>query len=173
MATGTISDATKLYWDLRPSARYPTVEIRVSDVCQTVDETVMLAGLARALVRTCHAEAMSGDPPAHVRPEVLRAARWRAARYGLDGDLIDVEACRSAPAVLRLPPMSSTAFWRAPRPDLEDHGEWDEASSLVARTLEQGNGARRQRDTLDRGSLVEVVDVVVAQTRDRQPSTGG
>ena len=97
-STGTISDGTKIYWDMRPSARFETIEFRVTDVCMTVDEAVMIAGLARGLARTCYNEAIAGEKSPQVRPELLRAAKWRAARYGLDGQLIDLDAMSSVPA---------------------------------------------------------------------------
>ncbi|MDP9405950.1 MAG: glutamate--cysteine ligase, partial [Actinomycetota bacterium] len=90
VAAGVVPDASKIYWELRPSARFDTVEFRTADVCLTVDEAVMVAGLARALVRTAYAELAAGVPVAQPHPELLRAARWRAARYGLQGPLIDV-----------------------------------------------------------------------------------
>lgn len=62
LATGVVRDAGALYWDVRPSARYPTLEFRVADVCTTVDEAVMLAGLVRSLVRTCHGQVMRDEP---------------------------------------------------------------------------------------------------------------
>jgi glutamate---cysteine ligase / carboxylate-amine ligase len=161
VATGSIEDGTKIYWDVRPSARFETLEFRVADVCLTVDEAVMTAGLARALARTCHAQTVAGRPFNHARPELLRAAKWRAARYGLDADLIDVEEEAARPA--REMVSKLLAFLR---PALEEHGEWDEVSALVRETLSRGNGATRQRQTYARsGSLEEVVDFIVAETR--------
>ncbi len=55
VATGSIEDATKIYWDVRLPERVETVEFRVTDVCMTIDEAVMVAGLVRGLVRTCQA----------------------------------------------------------------------------------------------------------------------
>ena len=98
VATGSIDDPARIYWDMRPSARFPTLEFRVTDVCLTVDESVMVAGLVRGLVRTCHDQAEAGEPVPNVRRELLRAATWRAARYGLDGDLVDVIGQRALPA---------------------------------------------------------------------------
>ncbi len=161
VATGSIEDGTKIYWDVRPSARFETLEFRAADVCLTVDEAVMTAGLARALARACHAQAVSDEPITHARPELLRAAKWRAARYGLDADLIDVEAGEARPA--RHVVETLLAFLR---PTLEEHDEWDEVSALVRETLERGNGATRQRETYTRtGSLQEVVDFIVVETR--------
>ncbi|HET9558670.1 MAG TPA: YbdK family carboxylate-amine ligase, partial [Actinomycetota bacterium] len=62
VATGSVREPTKLYWDVRPSTRQPTLEFRVADVLMDVDEAVMVAGLARALAFTCHEAAARGEP---------------------------------------------------------------------------------------------------------------
>jgi len=171
VATGSMADPTRLYWDVRPSARFPTVEFRVCDVALTIDEAVMAAGLIRALVRTCHAHAAAGDPVPPVHPEVLRSARWRASRDGLDGELVDLAAGRARPAAEVVEGLLSFV-----RPDLEGAGagEWDEVSALVAQTLGRGNGARRQREVLERtGSLVELVEWIAGETAVAAPPCRG
>ncbi len=97
LATKSIDDRTKIYWDMRLSERYPTIEIRVTDVCMTIDETVMFTGLMRALIRTCYEQVMRGEAYPPVRQEILRAAHWEAARYGINGNLVDMRAGRSLP----------------------------------------------------------------------------
>ncbi len=160
VATESIEDGTKIYWDVRPSARFETLEFRVTDVCLTVDEAVMIAGLARALARTCYAQALSDKEISHARPELLRAAKWRAARYGLDADLIDVQANRALPAAELV-----EKFLTSLRPSLEEHDEWEEVNALVRETLARGNGARRQREAYMKGERYEdVVDLIVAET---------
>jgi glutamate---cysteine ligase / carboxylate-amine ligase len=160
VAVGQIEDASNLYWDARPSCRYETLEIRCADLCLTVDDAVLVAGLARSLVRTMHAAVVAGEPAIEFRPEVLRAARWRAARFGLQGELIDVtarEAVGAAELVDRL--------LRTCRADLEAHGEWDEVSALAAEVVGGGNGADRQRAAFARrGSYTDVVDLAIAGT---------
>lgn len=160
VATESITDATKIYWDARPSARFETLEFRVTDVCMTVDEAVMVAGLAQALARTCYADALRDSSIEHARPELLRAAKWRAARYGLDADLIDVEEKRAVPALELVEKM--LAFLR---PVLEEHQEWDEIQALVRETCARGTGAARQRAAYAQASRYEdVVDLIVAET---------
>jgi carboxylate-amine ligase len=160
-ATGSIEDATKIYWDVRPSARFETLEFRIADVCLTIDEAVMAAGLVGALARSCYAQAARNDSVEDVRPELLRAAKWRAARYGLSADLIDVEAERAVPARRMVEKLLGFL-----RPSLEEYGEWEEVSSLVRETLERGNGATRQREVYERsGGLDAVVDFIIAETR--------
>ena len=126
----------------------------------TVDEAVMVAGLVRALARTCYKQAKIDEPFPAARHEVIRAAHWRAARYGLDTELIDVEAMRAVPAQDLL-----EKFLAFVRPSLEEYGDWDEISSLVQQTMQHGNGATRQREVYKRTECLEdVVDFIVAQT---------
>jgi carboxylate-amine ligase len=160
VAAKVVEDGSKIYWDVRPSQWYETIEFRVSDVCPTVDEAVMVAGLARALARRSLGLAAGGEPVEHARPELLAAAKWRASRYGLDGELVDVEAGRAAPAAEVVGRLLEFV-----RPALEEAGEWDEVSALVAETLARGNGARRQREAYERtGSLEAVVDMLADET---------
>ncbi len=156
-----IDDPARIYWDIRLSARFDTVEFRVADANLTVDDTVMIAGLVRALVRTCHRHVSEGGPMPAPRSELVRAANWRAARYGLEGALVDLATSRSRPArdVVR-------AFLELLRPALDEAGEWDEVDTEVRRVLAEGTGAARQRDAYRRrGRLEDVVDFVLAQTR--------
>jgi glutamate---cysteine ligase / carboxylate-amine ligase len=160
MATGSVREPTKLYWDVRPSARQETLEFRVADVCMGVDEAVMVAGLARALALVCHDAAARGEPDPAPRPELLRAAKWRAARHGLDADLVDAAAGRARPAaeMVRL-------FLDRVRPGLEAGGDLEEVTELVEATVARGTGAARQRAVFERtGSLEAVVDLVVEAT---------
>ena len=160
VATGSIEDATKIYWDLRLPERVDTVEFRVTDVCMTIDEAVMVAGLVRALVRTCHEQALRCEPFVRARPELLRAAHWRAARYGLEAELIDVHALRAVPAHELIEDLLSFV-----RTALETDGAWEEVSTLVRETMRRGTGAQRQRQEYQRtGRLEDVVDLIAAET---------
>ncbi len=159
--SGSVSDATKIYWDVRPSARFETLEIRIADVFMTIDEALMGAGLIRALARTCHKQAARDQWVTYPRPELLRAAKWRAARYGLDADLIDVEHGLAVPAREMIEKMLQFV-----RPSLEEHDEWDEISGLVGETIGRGTGAARQREAYARrGHFEDVVDLVIAETK--------
>ena len=160
VATGGAMEANQIYWDMRLPQKLETVEIRVCDVCSSIDEAVMLAGLCRALVRTCHKGAEEEKPYPEVRPEILRAAHWVASRYGLGADLVDVEAGHLAPAKEVIEKL--LAFTR---PALEEHGDWTEVSVLVGDTLKRGNGAVRQCQVYERsGKLGDVVDALIEDT---------
>jgi carboxylate-amine ligase len=158
--TGGVLDAASVYWDVRLPEKLETVEIRVADVPSRVDEAVMLTGLCRALVRVCHERVERGEPYPDARPELLRIAHWNASRYGLDGKLVDVEAQRVLPAHAMMEKMLAFA-----RPALEEHGDYEEVSSLVGDTLDRGNGARRQRRAYERtGRLGGVIDALIEET---------
>jgi carboxylate-amine ligase len=160
LKTEAIDDPARIYWDIRPSARFDTVEFRVTDACLRVDETVMVAGLFRALARTACDEEVAGRPVVKVRPEMLRPAVWRAARYGTDGELIDLVEGRSHPA----PEVVRDLLVRL-RPVLEDAGDWEHVEGLVEAVLRDGTGAARQRRAFARREeLSDVVDTVVAET---------
>ncbi|MGF1472580.1 MAG: carboxylate-amine ligase, partial [Rubrobacteraceae bacterium] len=158
--TGSVIDSESIYFDVRLPQKHDTVEIRVADVCSNLDESVMLAGLCRALVRECHGRFLRGEPAPGARPELLRAAHRRASRHGLDEELVDPEGSRSVPAREVIGTLLGFT-----RPSLEAAGDWDEVSTLVNEVLERGNGARRQRRAYERSEALEdVVDMLVEET---------
>ena len=140
--SGVVADGRHLYWDVRPSVRWPTVEFRLADVCTDLDAAVLHAALVRSLVRVLAGRAERGEPTPEVRPELLRAARWRAARDGLGGELFDPvrgEATGARHAVETL--VAELAD------DLRAHGEEDDVATLLGRLWERGTSAARQRAT--------------------------
>ncbi len=138
---GAMLDDGMVYWDVRPSATFPTIEVRVADVPATVAETVLLAALVRACVMTALDAEQRGESIAPLASHALRAAYWKSAREGLDGHAIDLtESHASAPAVELLDGLIDHI-----RPALEAVGDYDMVSSELARVAEHGNGAMRQR----------------------------
>ncbi len=87
---GAMLDDGMVYWDVRPSAKFPTIEVRVADVPATVAETVLLATLIRASVMTALDDERRGEPTPPLTPHALKAAYWKSARDGLDGEAIDL-----------------------------------------------------------------------------------
>jgi carboxylate-amine ligase len=162
VATGAITDATYIYWDVRLSERYPTIEVRVADACLTVDEAVVLAGLTRALVWTCYEQEQRQVPlplAMNTRFELFRLAHWQAARYGLCGTLLDLEEQRLLPAAVMIDKLLYMV-----RPVLERQGEWMEVSALAHAIVYEGNGATRMRAVYQRRQRYEdVVDFLVEE----------
>jgi carboxylate-amine ligase len=138
VATGTILDEGMVYFDARLSARYPTVEIRVADVCLSADTATLLAALARGLVETA---ARTADTPAPDVPvEILRTALWRAGRSGLGGDLLDPRTWRPAPAHDVVGALVDHV-----RDALADMGDLDTVTELRGGLWSGGDAATRQR----------------------------
>ena len=86
--TGAALDAGMLYFDARLAVDYPTVEVRVADVCTEVEDAVLVAALVRALVETAAREWRRGECPADWRTDELRIAGWRAAKCGVTDRLV-------------------------------------------------------------------------------------
>ncbi len=98
VATGAALDEAMIYFAARLAIGYPTVEIRVMDVTPTAADAVVLAALCRGLVETAARDAAAGRMPLAVGRLVLRAAGWRAARFGLNGRLVQPDGGRLVPA---------------------------------------------------------------------------
>lgn len=159
--TETILDHKMIYWDVRPSADFPTVEVRVADIPATVAETVLLATLIRAAVMTAIEARDRGDEPRRLRPAALRAAYFKAAHDGLAGRTIDLVDGRGAvPAREQL-----GALVQRVRPALNTLGEYDRVVDELDRIAAQGNGAMRQREAWRRrGEVRDVIEEAAAAT---------
>ncbi len=161
ISTGVIADAKMAYFDVRPSAHAPTLELRVCDATPIVDDAILIAGLFRAGVRAAEIDIADGRPFSPVPAPLHRASVWRAARAGLSGELLDhLRHPRPHPAreVVR-------ALVTRLRPQLEELGDWEEVQELAETALARGNTADRQRAAFaERGLLSDVVELVVAET---------
>ena len=151
-----------IYFDVRPSAHLPTLELRVTDSCPEVDDVVLLAGLFRALVRRERDAVLSGLPTARTAAPLQRAAMWRAARSGLESELLDLpRSARPVPAALAV-----SGLLEHLRAHLEAAGDWEQVSGLAERALSHGSSAAQQRRVFSRrGRMADVVDHLLARTR--------
>ncbi|MBG0830661.1 glutamate--cysteine ligase [Planomonospora sp. ID67723] len=168
--SGVITDPGMIYFDIRPSAHVPTIELRICDSCPRVSDIALIAGLFRALV-TRELEAVRNGVPRQIRPELVRAATWRAARSGLEGELVDPEEGTPRPAaeVVR-------RLVNGLRPELEASGDWELVTALAREALARGSSSARQRKAFTRnGRLTDVVDLLLAETRSEvwRPETAG
>jgi carboxylate-amine ligase len=147
-------DDGMVYWDVRPSANFPTVEVRVADVPATVEETVLLATLVRAAVMTALDEDRRGETVQPLTPFALKAAYWKSARDGLDGRAVDLADSHAAVPTAEL----LGAFVDRLAPALQAVGELDAVQRGVERVVAAGNGAMRQRRAWNRRH--DVADVI-------------
>ncbi|WP_433177836.1 carboxylate-amine ligase [Actinoallomurus sp. CA-150999] len=160
LRTGAILDEAMVYFDARLSHHYPTVEIRVADVCLLVDHAVLIATLVRALVETAARAWRAGEPPLQVRVGQLQLATWRAARYGLRQDLVHPLAGCPVPAETAV-----RALLDHTAPVLAESGDLFAAEGLLLDVLKRGNGADQLREFHQRtGDLSQVVVQAVART---------
>lgn len=86
---GIIEDATKVWWDLRPSARFPTLEMRVTDTCTRLDDAIAIAALFRCLARMLWRLRRSNQRWRSYSRFLIEQNRWLAQRFGATGKLID------------------------------------------------------------------------------------
>ncbi|UFS60802.1 carboxylate--amine ligase/circularly permuted type 2 ATP-grasp protein [Subtercola endophyticus] len=161
IASGVIADAKMAYFDVRPSAHEPTLELRVCDACPIVDDAILIAGIFRASVRAAELDIERGVPAEIQRAPLHRAAMWQAARGGLSGQLLDgTSHPKPVPAAWAVRDLVSRL-----RPQLEELGDYDEVRELSEMTLARGNSADRQRAAFaERGELRDVVELVVQET---------
>ena len=135
--SGTILDTGMVYFDARLSARYPTVEVRVADVCLDPEDAVLLGALVRGLADTAlDGGTESGRQP---RAEEVRVAGWRAARSGLTGDLVSPGTGRPVPAA-----QAVDELVRHVTPALERTGDLPWVREHLDALLRRGNGAQQQ-----------------------------
>jgi carboxylate-amine ligase len=158
--TNCVPDGTKIWWDVRPNWKYPTLEFRICDVCTRVDEAVCVAAIFQAIVAKLW-KLRRDNMTFRVYPaEVIEENKWRAVRYGLEGKLIDFGKQQELPA----------------RDLIRELIEWfigdvvDELGSrreveYAYQILEEGSSADRQLATFRRtGDLKGVVDQLIRET---------
>ncbi len=89
MNAGLIEDSTRIWWDLRPSARFPTLETRIMDVCTKLDDTIALTSLLVCIMRMLYRLRRRNQRWRIYTPMLIRENRWRAMRYSFDEGMID------------------------------------------------------------------------------------
>ncbi|HET7691423.1 MAG TPA: glutamate--cysteine ligase [Nocardioidaceae bacterium] len=159
LSSGAAIDDGMLYLDARLSRRFPTVEVRVADVTPYAEDAVTVAALCRAMVDAAAQDWRVGAPPPTHRGEALRAARWRAARFGLSDRLYDVGRNELVPAWELVGRLQE---WVAAAASPEDRNR---VADGVERIRARGSGADLQRASFSTsGDLADVIADVVRQT---------
>jgi carboxylate-amine ligase len=160
VTAGVLVDPGMTFWLARPSPRFPTVEVRVADAASTADEAVLQAALTRALVRTALADIAAGHAAPAIGEQVLAAALWSAARYGLTGPGVEPETGIQMPAEALVARLLERVA-----PALAETGDQERAEEVVKSLLTNGTGAERQRRAGAEGpaGVVTMLNEVVGQ----------
>ncbi|MBT6139217.1 MAG: carboxylate-amine ligase [Rhodospirillaceae bacterium] len=145
--TGVIEDATKIWWDIRPSARYPTLEMRICDVATSIDDAIAIAALLQSLLHMLYRLRLGNQRWRQYSGMLIQENRWRAQRYGIDEGLIDFGKREMHPYAALLEEMVELV-----REDAEELGCTTELAH-VHTILERGTSAHRQRRVL--GAAIE------------------
>ncbi|MHB1170859.1 MAG: carboxylate-amine ligase, partial [Longimicrobiales bacterium] len=164
LRSGMIPDERTVYWSVRPSPRYPTLELRVCDVCPSIGDAVAIAVLARALV-VAAAEGRLPDPsdalPDPLHDVILRENEWTAARDGLDAELVAPDRSGARMSVRA----SVYELLDLVSPIAESLGD-TEALGGIATILTRGNAAQRLRALHEKQrDLLPVTRWAVEETR--------
>jgi len=165
---GLIEDATKLWWDLRPSARFPTLEMRATDICPLIDDGIAIASLYLCILRMLYRLRRENQRWRHYPPFLVRENRWRAQRYGIEQGLVDFGKGEIVPFADLLEELLDLVA--------EDAAYFNCAAEVAhARTIvERGTSADRQLARYEavkalggseRAALMAVVDEIIEETR--------
>ena len=159
--TGCIDEPTKIWWDIRPHPKFPTLEFRICDVCTRVDEVICVAALLQAVVAKLIKLRQDNRSWRSYRHHLIAENKWRAVRYGLDGKLIDFGKRQELPlrdlAVEVLELVDDVVDELGSRKDVE----------YLHTILEGGSSADRQLATYrETGDLNAVVDRLARESRE-------
>jgi carboxylate-amine ligase len=158
--TRCIPDGTKIWWDLRPNWKYPTIEFRICDVCTRVDEAICIAALCQAIVAKLWKLRRDNMTFRVYTSRLIEENKWRAVRFGIEGKLLDLGKQVELPArdLIR-----ELVGWFVA--DVVDELGSRKEVEYAYRILEEGTSADRQlRVYQQTGDLKAVVDHLVAET---------
>ena len=157
---GSIPDGTKIWWDVRPHWTYPTLEFRLTDICTRVDEVMCIAAIFQAIVAKLWKLRRDNMTFRLYPAELIAENKWRAARYGVEGKLIDFGKQAELPARDLVREMIEWFLDDV----LDELGSRKEVE-YAYRILEEGSSADRQLRVFEEtGDLKAVVDSIIAET---------
>ena len=160
VATGSIPDASKLWWDVRPHHKFPTLEFRICDVCTRVDEAVAIGAIFQAIIAKLWRLRRDNITFRQYAPSLIEENKWRATRYGLDGNLIDFGREEQLPARHLITELIEWFLDDA----IDELGSRREVE-YAFRILREGTSADRQLAVFRQtGDLKAVVDQLVIET---------
>ena len=157
--SGSIEDASKIYWDLRPHHSYPTLELRICDLCTNLDDAICCAALYQALVLKHYKMRRDNIQFRQYPNALIEENKWHAVRYGIDGKLLDLGREEERPARELIQELIE--FVDDVVDDLGTRKEVDHALTI----LERGSSADRQCALFEKtGDLKAVVDWLIEET---------
>jgi len=137
-ATGLCDDASKIWWDLRPSMRFPTLEMRICDICTRLEDAITITALWQSILATLYRLRAGNQTWRRYRRTLVEENKWLAQRHGISGKLADYGMLVQKPFPLLLEELIELV-----RPEAERLGCLDEV--LAARHIvERGTSADRQ-----------------------------
>lgn len=157
--TGSIPDASKIWWDVRPHHAYPTLEFRICDLCTSVDDALCCAALFQALVLKHYKMRQDNITFRRYPIQMIEENKWRAFRYGVQGKLIDFGRGEELPTKALLSEL--VEFVDDVLDELDSRREVEHLFTV----LERGTSAKRQIDVFEQsGDVRKVVDWLVEET---------
>lgn len=160
--TGSIPNASKIWWDVRPSWSYPTLEMRICDVCTRVDEAVCIAALFQAIIAKIWKLRCDNLSWRQYSAAFIEENKWRACRYGLDGKMIDFGKSREMPARQLI---EELVGWFVD--DVVDELGSRKEVEYAMTILKHGTSADRQLAVYEKtGDLKAVVDQLIMETEE-------
>ncbi len=157
--TGCIDNGKKIWWDIRPHPFFNTLEFRVCDIPMRADETIAIAALIQATVAKLYKLYTANQGFRLYRRALIMENKWRAARYGLDGKLIDFGKQTEVPA------RDLVREYLEFVDDVVDELDSREELNYIHTIVEMGSGADRQlRVFQETGDLKKVVDYIIEET---------
>src|SRR6266567_3168080 len=157
--TRCIDNAKKIWWDIRPHPHFPTLEFRICDIPMRVDETIAIAALCQAVIAKLYKLYSANQGFRLYRRALIMENKWRAARYGLHGKLIDFGK------QVQVPVQDLILEYLDFVDDVVDELGSREEIEYVHKILEKGSGADRQLQVFEKtGDLKKVVDYIIEET---------
>ena len=157
--TNSIDNAKKIWWDIRPHPFFNTIEFRVCDIPMRVDETIALAALIQATVAKLYKLHASNQGFRLYRRSLLMENKWRAARYGIDGKLIDFGK------QMEVPERDLIEEYLEFVDDVVDELDSREEVNYIRQIMKMGTGADRQLEVYRRtGDMKAVMDYIIEET---------
>ena len=157
--TNCIDNAKKIWWDIRPHPFFNTLEFRICDIPMRVDETIALAALIQATIAKLYKLYAANQGFRLYRRALLMENKWRAARYGLDGKLIDFGKQKEVPARDLIHEYLEFVD------DVVDELDSREELNYIHKILEMGSGADRQLRIFEQtGDMKNIVDYIIQET---------